>query len=1082
MPTDYEALLLQNLKEYGEGDRHLKHVGELYSDRTHFIYELLQNAEDAGAHFVHFHLHKDRLEVRHDGRKFTEADVRGVCGIADGTKADDPASIGRFGLGFKSVYAYTMTPEVHSGEEHFRIHGIIRPRAVLGRSDQGGETTLIVLPFDRPAVDAADAFAAIGAKLRSLTARSLLFLAKIVKIDWSVEDGLSGSYHRTKLGSSFAGDLRPRRVGLHGQASDGARDAEQWLIFKRQIETDAGVKARPVEIAFRLRRGKDGAEFIEPIEGSCLVVSFATEKEIHCGFLLQGPFATTPARDNVRLDHPLNRLLCREAATLLVQTLGALRDAGMLTISAIRAMPIIESDFPSDHLLRPLYEAVRESFKTEALLPTASGGYLPAASVRLPHSRALRDLLDREQLTRLLGGKLPIDWLPPELEERESMAVQDYLRRVLSVEELRIEVHILPRLTPGFMRRQTDDWMIRLYQFLSKQRALRASGSALYQAPILRLKNGTHVSIQHALSPSSRVYLPPPSPTSFLVVRPGIAADDGVRAFLGELGFSEPSALDDLVENVLPKYGNDESPTRANLEADAPRVFEILSTGSPADRRRLTDELQDKSLIWATTPPGQMFRVRPGRAYLETAPLRLYFGQSPDIYFAADFFVEMMRRAQVPAEQLGIVATPRVLRVDANLDQACKWALRNEGPRSKDLPSLDFEVVGLKEFLHRIVTAGSPHNFAHEGRPSPSDSEFGGEEGGADSEDPLQLAQILWGFLCDFAQGGWNLDGCSFLCGRYRWVWYRERSAEFPASWLTLLRTTRWLPDRLGSLHVPEEVDLSQLPLSFRQDAEVGRVLDMGTAAVAQFGRESGIDSSLLKRVVAKLKDDPDAASRFLAETPLLRDGGRSGSVPGSANEEGEGDGEEDLNYREALLARFGRSGSSNAPSPAPSLRNVADPAFRRARLAESLKHARSEALVEPARFRRVPIKVWEGKDRLVRATLAEWYGGRCQACSFTFTKRDGQPYFEGLYLVPSSRASWIDRTGNVLSLCANCCAKLEHGAVVVNDLLGQVTSYRAKREGGTGEFCLRITICGEGSQIRFDERHIMELQALVSE
>jgi hypothetical protein len=36
-------------------------------------------------------------------------------------------SIGKFGVGFKSVFAYTQNPEIHSGEYHFRIHDLVVP-------------------------------------------------------------------------------------------------------------------------------------------------------------------------------------------------------------------------------------------------------------------------------------------------------------------------------------------------------------------------------------------------------------------------------------------------------------------------------------------------------------------------------------------------------------------------------------------------------------------------------------------------------------------------------------------------------------------------------------------------------------------------------------------------------------------------------------------------------------------------------------------------------------------------------------------------------------------------------------------
>ena len=95
MPCDYDRIRADNIREYGEGTRHLGFLGRLYTDRTHFIYELLQNAEDAGATKIVFELAKDRLEVRHDGRFFSEKDVRGICGVGEGTKAEDLTQIGK---------------------------------------------------------------------------------------------------------------------------------------------------------------------------------------------------------------------------------------------------------------------------------------------------------------------------------------------------------------------------------------------------------------------------------------------------------------------------------------------------------------------------------------------------------------------------------------------------------------------------------------------------------------------------------------------------------------------------------------------------------------------------------------------------------------------------------------------------------------------------------------------------------------------------------------------------------------------------------------------------------------------------
>ncbi|HEY0716631.1 MAG TPA: hypothetical protein VGD68_03370, partial [Streptosporangiaceae bacterium] len=130
MPADYQQIREENIARYGWDTAVLDLLGHLYSDRTHFIFELIQNAEDAGASELSFTLHPDRLEVRHDGRPFTEADVRGVCGVAQSSKSGDLTQIGRFGIGFKSVYAYTRSPRIYSAGERFRIESFVRPFAL----------------------------------------------------------------------------------------------------------------------------------------------------------------------------------------------------------------------------------------------------------------------------------------------------------------------------------------------------------------------------------------------------------------------------------------------------------------------------------------------------------------------------------------------------------------------------------------------------------------------------------------------------------------------------------------------------------------------------------------------------------------------------------------------------------------------------------------------------------------------------------------------------------------------------------------------------------------------------------------
>ena len=178
--------------------------------------ELLQNAEDAysqraqlelpeppgqGVTFTYSAADGARtLSVSHYGRPFNlwrhgvkrvdafRYDVEGVLKSAGSFKphsrAEGVRPVGRFGLGFKSVYLVTDTPRIHSGDWHFEITAACIPNEIPAPVDYERGQTRVVLPLIADAREERDGE-------RSRYANLLPFLRNVGDVRVEHSDGTS---------------------------------------------------------------------------------------------------------------------------------------------------------------------------------------------------------------------------------------------------------------------------------------------------------------------------------------------------------------------------------------------------------------------------------------------------------------------------------------------------------------------------------------------------------------------------------------------------------------------------------------------------------------------------------------------------------------------------------------------------------------------------------------------------------------------------------------------------------------------------------------------------------------------------
>ena len=106
---------------------------ELYSKDTHFVLELIQNADDNDYHpsvlrcrdphgevpSLKFVISKEAIIVLNNEVGFSEKNIRAICDVGKSTKgAHRFGYIGQKGIGFKSVFRVTDKPEIHSNCFH----------------------------------------------------------------------------------------------------------------------------------------------------------------------------------------------------------------------------------------------------------------------------------------------------------------------------------------------------------------------------------------------------------------------------------------------------------------------------------------------------------------------------------------------------------------------------------------------------------------------------------------------------------------------------------------------------------------------------------------------------------------------------------------------------------------------------------------------------------------------------------------------------------------------------------------------------------------------------------------------------
>ena len=863
MASDYSEIRDQNKRRYGTdvGRYGKRLLTDLYDDRTHFIYELLQNAEDAlrrrtgepPSKTVRFELSEQALRISHYGKPFDKEDVEGICGIASGTKQEvDVTQIGRFGIGFKSVYGFTDRPEIHSGDEDFGIDSYVWPSA-QSAIERDPDETVFIMPLRDPDKHREE----IAKGLQRISLDTLLFLRKIDAIEWVLPDGKSGTYVR----ESIPRDNGVRQVIVIGESPDHAAAEKTWLVFSKPT-MDGDLLAGHIEVAFLLEDDR-----IVSVPRSPLVVFFPTVVETHLDFRVQGPYRTTPSRDNVPRSDDWNQRCVKETGKVLVDALVWLRNQDMLDVDVLRCLPINRRFFDDDNMFASLYECVKDAVRAHDLLPVFGGRYAVASRVKLARTQDLRELFDSQQLKQLFKSTHSMLWLTDSISQDRTPDLRTYLMEDLYVDEITPQI-VLSKIRPSFLKRQSNEWMCRLYEFLKRQPALHRRAKV---APIIRLSDGTHVPA--FVNDAPRAFLPGPTKTEFPTVHSDTCQSADAKQFLTRIGLSEPDPVDDVIRNVLPKYTQDNfRVSDSEYAADIDRILGAFRTKASDKREELIQYLRETPFVRAVSADDDAIcLMSPNGLYLATERLKELFANISGIKMVDDHCdalggdgIRYLLESCGAVRYLLPIKKKYSIWLDCPLSAEDLEQLREQSGQSKtsgqrDIVT-DWTLRGLGDVLAKLPSL--------------------------DAKDRRNRARCIWEALIQLEER----RGRAVFRGEYRWTYYGRHKQGFDSTFVKQLNDTAWIPGQDGGLHRPNVVLFKSL--GWRDDPFLLSKVRFKPSVVHQLAKEAGIEPEVLDRLKERGITSVEALEKLLDEyedrsddVDPVKDAADSlgGSAPGSS-------------------------------------------------------------------------------------------------------------------------------------------------------------------------------------------------------
>ena len=433
----------------------------LSSDRLQGLAEIVQNADDVEASEVLFQRRPNDLLASHNGTAVRLGHVLALAMPWLTTKADDDASIGRFGMGLSTLQSLSRTLEVHCAPYHVEIGDPtvtpVHPPELPLRFCRSGWTTLRI-----PLSDGAPQLSKLDQWLGRWDESALLFLRHVIRVTLLNQhgdpirelalsrrpnDGPASSSKAVKLSRADLDDETKKLKSDPASSSKAAdlsrgfadaADGRSWAVYISDVPTPAGVSraqkatgpTTPVAVALPLDSPKtdpDGTtRRLEPDVAESNDFSTAEAGQIYAGL----PVARmrSPLFANAQFDPLASReglvdtLWNKELVKLVAEvwSKAALDFFGRDPQAAWQAMPLPcagEGETASGvigNLEAAVIERARQAVASQLSFPVPGHGHISLSELAV-EAQPLEGVLHEDEIAQLAGLSvtLPIDVRDP---------------------------------------------------------------------------------------------------------------------------------------------------------------------------------------------------------------------------------------------------------------------------------------------------------------------------------------------------------------------------------------------------------------------------------------------------------------------------------------------------------------------------------------------------------------------------------------------------------------------------------------------------------------------------------------------